>query len=217
MGSTMFLRQRSKLSNLSCPKYTFILTTCMKFPMLFFSHHKKVFNAIIIHNSVNVVNDFKWFKRTSNMVFHYKSMFRNIFSLISLKTIWVYNCYISTRSFNLSRFPSPSFGTDIFFFKGIRYILFAFFRLFSSLSPSIFSFKRGTHFLFSFLRKFNHTLQPLIPRCISFFGNTITLMRTEFTKSYFNLIRFNFKSFITYNTFFNHWCSPFENIITWGI
>lgn len=47
----------------------------------------KVLNSIIVSDSVNMMNNFFDSKKSSNMLFHYKSMLRNI-QLVMMRMIW---------------------------------------------------------------------------------------------------------------------------------
>lgn len=70
----------------------------------------KVFDPVIIHNPVYVVDNFFGFKITSKIFFHNKSMFLNSFMVISKRMFWGINPNIS-----LCRFPSSSFPTRMSF------------------------------------------------------------------------------------------------------
>lgn len=79
----------------------------MKTKVFFLRHYRKIFNSIIVFNPIAVMNNLCFFEFSSEMFFHYKTMFQkliitNIYDFISLDV-------------EVSAFPVPSAFSGIIF------------------------------------------------------------------------------------------------------
>lgn len=142
----------------------------------------KIFRMVIRRITVNMMNHFFRFKKSSYMLFHNQPMFKNITTTISKWMIGLINKNISILSF-----INPPLPIRIIFTLNI-------FRMFSFNPRNMTFFKTGcialfrfTHFSFCFFRMF-----------ISYFSNTRTFWRTIFTSTFLYMTRFSIKNSITY-------------------
>mgnify|MGYP001618930092 CR=1 FL=1 len=71
----------------------------------------KIFNPIIVFNTINMVNRFSWFKETIQIFFHNKTMFSNAIIFVTKWMIWRINRNVS------SKITATPFPIWMFFFR----------------------------------------------------------------------------------------------------
>ena len=89
------------------------------------SSNNEVFNPIIVFNSVDMVDCFTCFKKTSEVFFHYQTVFTNIFLAICKRMFRIFNENIArARVEDTTTFPIwvMVFCMIVFSCHGIKYI-----------------------------------------------------------------------------------------------
>lgn len=131
------------------------------------SHQLKILNTIICRNAIDMVNNLRGFKRTTQMLCHHIAMFSclfftkldgyitRLFNIVSFKSrmqtsnsITTYNTHFFLRSFSVFHTPSRMsvfFMMDCNFF---RFFMLPFFSMMSTLHRGWLTFSR-TVFSFS--------------------------------------------------------------------
>jgi len=169
------------------------------FRIVFQKH--KVFNSIVVLNTIDMMNNFFRFNVASNVLLHHKTMFSNI-TLSATKWMgWIMNKYISIRINNSSTLPIPMFistGIKIFFtFIRSRSANLGF-PITSIRAKIPFSYKAfWTEYYFLAIKALNRLL-IFIPSNLSFERFPITFIRT---KSRPLLKRFFVNFLVTRSTF----------------
>ncbi len=151
----------------------------MMFHMMTFINKKlKIFNSIITSNTIFMMNNFCRFKIPANMLFHYKTMFRNISRTIAKRMIGLQNGNIPRL------FSSPIFIHRIFVSRNIWMILSHFkFRFFRNLS----TFKQFSKMFFMlFIPMF-----PIIPVILSRKLNTFFPFIPRPTRRRFTILKWH--------------------------
>jgi len=118
----------------------------------------KIFNSIIIFNTVNMVDNFFFFKITTNMFFHDNSMLPNISARITKRMRRFFNKNVSIFIFCPSAFPLGMF----FKFSRFPHFLLCFFRKFMTLLK--FSFRRAMKSFFESTQFVSHNILLKIKR-----------------------------------------------------
>lgn len=72
----------------------------MQNAMVSFFHKFEIIYSIVISYAVYMMNNLFWFKVSSDVFFHNKSVFKNIVMTIFHRMIWAENSYISKSIFN---------------------------------------------------------------------------------------------------------------------
>jgi len=97
---------KKKLSELTkfitSPLFVIGLIFVMKAMMRSFFGKHKIFNSIVSHNTINMMNNFLRCKRPSKLFFHYKTMFENI--IFIRRMIISSYCYVTIQHY-FSTFP----------------------------------------------------------------------------------------------------------------
>lgn len=158
----------------------------------------KIFNPIIRPNSVNMMDHFFFSKIPSNMFFHYKTMFRNVSRLWTIRVIRHKNNFIASgvniKTFFISRrFLSYIIDASIFTITFLRTeSSFIFNRLIDK--------ERLIAYLASFLNVTAAPIWRFLPRMESAFVYSITFFRAYFSISHDR--RITRKGIITNSTSF---------------
>lgn len=164
----------------------------------------KIRNMIICFITINMVNYLLWFKVSSQMLFHYQSLFKNSFIAIGKRMIRQINPEITIGSFNSTTFPMMISRTNHMFasFHFWGSFIFANFHRWCSFKNTCFAFTSLTNPLFMYRGKF-----------FAFFADVITSMRAIFTPPLFNIRWFKFfnkQLFANWTYFFNNHFNPLK-------
>lgn len=103
-------------------KHTFSIFIMIKMAMNTIFSKNQIFNSVIGFYSIFMVYLFTWLQISSNVSFHYQSVFKNITITFGKRMIRLFNKYISTIRFD----TSTAFPTLMFFpRRGISQITFS--------------------------------------------------------------------------------------------
>ena len=131
---------------------------CMVFSMFGIAGKKhKIFNSIIVFNSVNVMNMFIRRYKSAYLFLHNKSVFINVTAVPSKWVFWTIYLYISGRMFSSTTPPVPMKFSRIVSFKPLipRFFTFSkriFFYMVFSVRPITFA-RTKSSYIFAILCK----------------------------------------------------------------
>ena len=125
----------------------------MRIPIMTPNYKPQISGAIIISNTIQMMNNFCWFQISAKYLFHNKTMFKDLISWSFIRMIRAINKNISITSCLSTTFPIPMFRPSV-----LRHIPF-------SLIPSRFAYIDFMAFLktlFSFWHNLIITRLPIL-------------------------------------------------------
>lgn len=159
----------------------------------------KIFRAIIIFDFIDMMTGFFWFKKSFDLFFNYKPMFKNISSFIFIRMIKTHDTNISQHMLKSPSLPFSIFISNMFSKGGFSHLFFSFFRASTTIIKMSWPWRKS----------FFHCFTLFFTSCFCMFTTPLRMIFL-ITKSFFlKQAHFLFGDCCLFGTFFH------KNIITY--